>query len=126
MLKEAISRTSDPFGGESALKFQLLKLFGVPQRLHDVIDAAFGHQLFIPGLPPTALANIQRFKVMIDLHLDVTKLFSRALELWFLAGGLKSTENWIPLQVERCRQEARRQAAELSQEVRTGVAKPSP
>jgi len=52
MLKEAIRRTSDPFDGEGALKFQLLRLFELPQRLHEGIDAAFGYQLFIPGLPP--------------------------------------------------------------------------
>jgi hypothetical protein len=125
MLKEAISRTSDPFDGQSALRFQVLQMFGLCQRLHDGIDLAFNHRPFIPGLPPTALANIQRFKVMIELHLDVTKLSGRAMELWFLGGGLKSTENWVPLQVERCRQEAKRPAAELSQELRMGVAKRS-
>ena len=123
VLKSGITGISSTFDSQNALRFQVLKLFPLGQRLHDEIDAAFGYQPFIPSLPPNAPANVQRFKSMIDLHLEVTKLPRRAMELWFLASGLKADDNWVPLQIERCRQEANLRIAKLSEE--RGIRAPS-
>jgi hypothetical protein len=117
VLRNGISGRSSPFDGQNALRFQVLKLFSRAQRLHDTIDAAYEYQPLVGSIPPTAPANVLRFKLMIDLHLEVTKLFGRAMELGFLAGGLKKEDNWVPLLVERCRQDAKLRAIELSKEV---------
>jgi hypothetical protein len=52
VLAEAIEHEKVGLDGLPASRFQLLKLFGRIERLHEQIDEAFGGQPFWRNLPP--------------------------------------------------------------------------
>ncbi len=70
-------------------RIHLLRLFGRIERLAERIDEAFSGQPFLPNLPPDSPANRRRFKVFLEEHRQVIKLFGQALDLWMITCGLK-------------------------------------
>jgi hypothetical protein len=58
--------------------------------------------------------NTQRFNAYIANHKEATNLFNRALDVWMLACGMKSEDNWVPLLIENMRQGAAAKATEAT------------
>jgi len=88
-------------------RIHLLRLFGRIERFAGAIDEAFSGQPFLPNLAPDAPANRRRFKVFLEEHRQVMKLFGQALELWMITCGLKLEDDWVPLLIEDMRLRAR-------------------
>jgi len=97
VLADAIKRQQMGLEGLEAGRFQLLKLFGRIERLHEQIDRAFGGQPFLPNVPPDSPANQRRFNAFFENHRKATRWLMKALELWMLTCGLKREDNWVPL-----------------------------
>jgi hypothetical protein len=91
VLREAIERQQIGLEGLQAARFQLLTLFERIERLGVQIDEAFGGNPFLPDVPPDALANRRRFNAYFEEHRQLTRLFGRAVELWMLRCGMKTT-----------------------------------
>lgn len=89
-----------------AAQCQLVKLFARIERIHECIDEAFAGEPFVQGIAPNAPLNKDRFHAYVEGHARVMKLHGRAIELWMLASGMKREDNWVPLLVERMRQDA--------------------
>jgi len=105
-----------------AAQCQLLKLFVRIERIFEQIDEAFAGEPFLPGIAPTAPLNRQRFNAYLEGHGRAMKLFGRAIELWMFACGMKREENWVPLLVERMRQDAATRSikADVAHEIKQG------
>jgi hypothetical protein len=88
-LREAIEQQKMGVEGLSALRFQLIKVFGRIERMQQQIDLAFAGRPFLPDVVPTAPANIRRFKAFMERHERAMKLQTRAFELWALTCGVR-------------------------------------
>ena len=93
--------------GLEAVRTQALRCVVRIARFQDSIDRAFCGQPFILSLPPTAPANRQRFRALMDYHKKAMKLMRQAIEICIIAHGLTPGDNWaIPLIIEDMRLKA--------------------
>ena len=88
-LREAMEQQKIGVEGLSGLRYQLIRVFGRIERMQEQIDVAFAGRPFLPGVAPTAPANIRRFKAFMERHERAMKLQTRAIELWILTCGVR-------------------------------------
>jgi len=121
-LRRAMNRHLVGLDASLAAQCQLVKLFTRIERIFEQIDEAFAGEPFLPGIAPTAPLNRQRFNAYLEGHGRAMKLFGRAIELWMFACGMKREDNWVPLLVERMRQDAATRSikADVAHEIKQG------
>jgi hypothetical protein len=105
-MRKSVEQRQIGLDGLHAAQFQLITLFPRIQKMHEFIDEAFAGSPFLPQVSPNSPVNMQRFNSYVANHEAVTNLFKKALDLWMLACGMKSGDNWVPLLMEEMRQTA--------------------
>lgn len=106
VMRKSVEQRRIGLDGLHAAQFQLITLFARIQKMHEFIDEAFAGSPFLLHAPPNSPLNMHRFNSYVANHEAVTNLFKKALDLWMLACGMKSGDNWAPLLIEEMRQTA--------------------